>query len=168
MSLRNGADVRLSNITVMEGLSNGADNDGGCVSMTESFLSAHDTTFTDCFADGPEGATWAYGGAIWASDSSEITISGTSEVSNSTAKDYGGGIYLCYGSSLKASSGTTFSNNEAGEYGGAVYAIYDSSVDIEGAFFLNNKAGWIKWNEEGGEDGAAVCSWSDTDVKVTA
>ena len=162
MALYDGADVSLDGITVKEGSSTGG-VDGGCVAMTGSSLKAHDTIFTDCTSDGE----YAYGGAIWASSGSNIRISGTSEVSNCLAQDYGGGIYLVYSSTLKVSSGTTFSNNEAGEYGGAVYAIYDSSVDIEGAYFLNNKVGWYEWDGEGGEDGAAVCSWSDSDIKVT-
>ena len=150
----NNADVSLDGITIKKGATGGGE-DGGCVWMSQSTLSAKDTTFKECTADG----NYAYGGAIFATSNSEVFLSGSSKVSNNLAQDYGGGIYLVYGSSLKVSKGTTFDDNEAGEYGAAVYTIYDSSADIDGAEFVNNRVGWYEWDGEGGMDGAAVCSW---------
>lgn len=153
-----GSRLHLSDMT----LAYGTAFDGGAVYASQSSVSfSGNTSFIS-------NSALRNGGAIFASDSSNVSWDGDSTrfISNSAAA---GGAIFVYESTLSwDGDGTQFSSNSAETDGGAILAFYSSTVSWDGddTQFISNSAGsWggaievvsdstVSWNGDGTQFGS--------------
>ena len=135
-SYGNGLYASNSNIIlqnssfVMNGISGSCSYfSGGAIHATSSSISMEDVSFINDSA--------LYGGAIYASLSSNINMKGEVDFINNNAERAGGAIYASSNISMKGD--VDFINNSA-NFGGAIN-VYSSNITMEGDVdFVNNSA----------------------------
>ena len=93
------------------------------------------------------------GGAIYVSDSSEVTFIGTNNLKNNCAAE-GGGVIYAETDTLISFSGTSNFDRNSAKYGGAIYTVHNTVINLTGASNFSNNAGML--------DGGAICTFDNT------
>ena len=86
-----------------------------------------------------EGNFGKLGGGVYATNNSQVEISGSAEITGNKAAKDGGGIYVA-GSSTVTVSGGKISGNEAEDCGGGISALGNSAVTVSGGEISGNTA----------------------------
>ena len=116
-------------------MNNTASFGGGAIALFQGTFS--DTTL-NVFSSNKFGNSGRYGGVMYASYSSSITV-GNSSFDNNEAGNGGGVMSASYSSNITVGN-SSFDNNEARRDGGVMFATFNSSITVGNSSFDNNEA----------------------------